>query len=342
MAISTRMILGFAVILVLWASAFGQRCRPLTSGSLSTNCGEGFCNLRLCIRDPVSNVVPRRQGRNMLFRPKMEGWIPHVCRQTRGGAYKFLQNPMAGEAQVRLAFSTPSPSPYVKISSYRVSDWSGSYPSNYFGFYPGTFGLDIPGIGRVNDDRDQYLRAHALCVRLPIVSFTVRGKKKRRNKDPRHCVEFSAVTSRLEIQLIWDTADDLDLRVTEPDGVVVDKTNRSGTGSTFREVHAGDCTAARWASRETYRHQLHHAHLSQDGTYKVEIVRNFGTICSGNINWKIHVLLDGQVLGTPETGVISQPPNTNFIPLATFMYHITFPPLGFEYKDPRKEACSSS
>lgn len=324
-----------------------KRCKNLTAGSLFKNCGEGFCKLKLCKLEQDSSVKASKIGRTILLGLPREAVSPWVCREvSRGGrgtgVFRMLINPIAGEAQVRRAFTNPSPLRFVPISQFREAGWAGSFNKDYLKFLPSHFGPRYRGVARSNGKRDQLLRANGLCARIPIVSYQIEKNGKLRTRrlrnDPTQCVEVAIVSSRLSIELLWDSADDLDLRVTEPDGTVVNRIRRSGNGSLLRDMYRGDCSAKRWLSKEIYENRLDRSRDTLSGTYKVEIVRNDGSVCRGPFRWRLVVLLDGKLIAPPVERVQRGQIDPFFNPFVSFEYDIDIPPLGFVYRDPRLAA----
>ena len=153
--------------------------------------------------------------------------------------YYFVRKMMkTGEAKVRLAGSKD----FVHISRLPLKGYpKGTFPNTFFQETPTnemstTF---LSGIGYDGDvPRDAITALDGACVSMPIGKW--QESEGEIIKGDRSCVSFTTYVAKVEIRLFWESNDDLDLIVTEPDGKVVD-TEGKGVGLHIEDQGFAQC-----------------------------------------------------------------------------------------------------
>lgn len=104
-------------------------------------------------------------------------------------------------------------------------------------------------------------------------------------------MSFRSVAPFLQVQAIWDSADDFDLEVEEPDGTIVDMfLPRSETGRLNADNNRDRCNSRLTFGRENIVYDLN-PNL-QNGRYFVRFYHYHS--CAGqDTNWTLRVLKNG-------------------------------------------------
>ena len=214
-----------------------------------------FCRFRFCFR-LGNSVFPLRENPVQVLRPagRPQGTFP--CRVRSNGRITELRNVIGGDSTVSVANSGSS---FVPISEFEGA--SPPFQPTYFSF---AF-FDIT-------ERESLVRRQArgnqrellenLCVRIPIRSHDLlrRNGSVRRTitlSRARDCIGFRTRVAELDIELIWNTANDLNLRVIEPDGFQINRDNpTSPSGGTLFGTDQGASGCIRSFSQDRARYRL--------------------------------------------------------------------------------------
>ena len=233
-----------------------------------------------------------RESPGMTLRPagRLQGGFP--CQMRRNGRITELRNVVGGEASVSVANSGRR---FVPISEFE--DAQPSFQSSYFAF--GFFEIT---------ERESLLRRQArgnqrelldnLCVRLPIRSHDLlrrNGSIRRtvRLSGARDCVGLRTRIAQLDIELLWDTSNDLNLRVIEPDGFQINRDNRvSPSGGVLSATDLGASGCIRLFAHDRVRY-LARATV-QSGGYIV-LIDNL-TECSPVTVYTLRVTYQGRTM----------------------------------------------
>lgn len=268
-------------------------------------CGE-FCNFRWCSANDVRTVS--QPGRSLLLRDGGIASNPFVCRRVveRKGednineAVRVLKT---GEAEVHPAKDrSQMPPPFVRISKYRPPGLKPRFPKDYFSLQrinfppiPGEKGFARKGsVGNQEDFVDD------LCVLIPIKSYTVMTEQQEEVKNVRtreraDCLSVRTIAPLLLVELTWNSGDDLDLSIREPNGNVIDfrKRKSSTGGRLIGDQNPGRCREQAPNGREQIRWLR--SDSPESGDYKITI-RHFENCGFGASTWSLAVALRGQNL----------------------------------------------
>lgn len=262
---------------VVWLAAFASSLWQVSAQSQPpSSCGADFdraCRFSLCSRGGKKAAVTR----SIPLRPPFAvANGPLICLQGSNDGVGFIKE--SGEPIV----VRPN-------GSFNLSEWTPTrgnvalkpaFARNFF------FTSKVPlfgksGLSRKGYKGNQQLFMNNKCIKLPIVSYRVvnsNGKQKGTvltGKSERDCVGFKTLTTRILVELEWTNNDDLDLRVTEPDGTVLSRFNPdTETGVFFNDDVPSGCFGSKKAGKEVV------AYLSrvfgkvnnvQKGRYRVEV-----------------------------------------------------------------------
>ena len=213
-----------------------------------------FCRFRWCFR-LGSSVFPAPDNLRLGLRPpgRPQGVFP--CMVRRNGRITELRNVVGGEASVSVSNSG---TPFVPISEF--ADATPRFQATYFSFafFEKT---ERESLVRRQARGNQRELLRNLCGRLPIRSHDIlrRNGSTRRTvmlSRARDCVGFRTRIDDLDIELFWDTSNDLNLRVIEPDGFQINRDNRvspSGGALMLTDQGADGCTRFLAQDRVRYR-----------------------------------------------------------------------------------------
>lgn len=154
--------------------------------------------------------------------------------------YYFVRQMMkTGEAKVRLVGSDK----FVHISRLPVEGYpKGTFPTTFFqekhtNEMSRTF---LSGIGYDGDvPREAIAALDGACVSMPIGKWE--DSDGNVNTRDRSCVSFTTYVAKVEVRLSWESNDDMDLVVSEPDGAVVD-TEGKGVGLHIEDQGFAQCS----------------------------------------------------------------------------------------------------
>lgn len=271
----------------------------MSLASAQSRCGE-VCTFYFCKADGKRTVFDQ-VGPRLLLRDPNVATNPFVCRKIGGGINQGVKVVKTGEAMVHAAVDrTKSPPPFVKISQYSPPGLSPKYPKKYFtlksiGFPP------IPGekgISRSSSSGNQNKFADDLCVKIPIKKYNLLKNdgsidRQVKSKAPEDCVSFRSVVPRILVELTWDSSDDFDVSVTEPNGNKISflKTT-SPTGGKLNLDQNVDRCGQDPDGREQIRWLLDSNPLS--GMYEVEVKHN-RKCNNAATRWTLAVIIDGKL-----------------------------------------------
>lgn len=188
---------------------------------------------------------------------------------------------------------------FIPISFYRPDGLRPKYPSNYFGLSEITF-PPLPGkysISHVPSSGNQFANANDICVQIPILRYELfkrNGSLKVVNSnDPNDCISYRVRAPKLLIELAWDSSDDLDLVVTEPQpsGFVISGDNqRAPSGGRLQgDFPEFSCTELN-ATREQVRYLQDHT--VTPGQYTVSGF-HFENCRKRRTSWSLAVIHNG-------------------------------------------------
>lgn len=132
---------------------------------------------------------------------------------------------------------------------------------------------------------------HKSCIILPINSWFEDGARRTGNE----CLSFRAIVSILTVTLTWDSNDDLDLFVVEPNGQEVFFQNQSEKGRLLKDANRRSCRrSTRMRGRETvvYRKGI----MEDRGLYRVFVDHTTSCGVKAQTKWTLRVTLRGVVL----------------------------------------------
>lgn len=133
-------------------------------------------------------------------------------------------------------------------------------------------------------------RLHGACVIVPIRSWHSDTSSRPPSTTP--CVSFRVSVTDIRIDLEWDSRDDLDLFVTQPDGKQVFFQPTSTEGRLLRDDNRRACGRNSPGGLETI---VYEGALQLSGAYSVfaEHTRNCG---KGSTTWRLRVAVQGRVV----------------------------------------------
>lgn len=266
-----------------------QHLPSLSERQRNPACGD-FCRFRLCNFNgssigsftlPVASYVIL----NDFLRPT----LPYVCLPS----VRIGQIPRTGEARV---FDRRS---YVPISSFSPRGLSKPFGRNAILLHQIKF-TPWSGVSRPNLNVDQWPFLNRRCMILPIRTYqvldpsTLRPKRTVRTAGSRNdCVAFRTLAPYLQIQATWDSGDDFDLEVTEPDGDTVDFFEpRSEAGRLNGDNSSKNCNSTLTFGRENILYDT--TRPIQRGLYTVRLT-HLVKCGPGRTSWTLRVMMNGQL-----------------------------------------------
>eukprot|EP00177_Eucheuma_denticulatum_P007784 GFKZ01014160.1.p1 GENE.GFKZ01014160.1~~GFKZ01014160.1.p1 ORF type:complete len:325 (-),score=34.12 GFKZ01014160.1:139-1113(-) len=253
-------------------------------------CGH-FCRFRMCQLNPIANqFFAKPVAPFVLFGNPQLPDSPTIC------SLEFERNmdivEEAGEAFV-FDFDTEK---FIPISKWRPEGLSHPFHPRIIGPYK-VRSFTKSGIAlseRLTGNQWSFL--HDRCMILPIRHYKVASSGGLRRisteNDPTACAAFKITAPELRFHLFWDTGDDLDLVVEEPDGDVIDfRRPTSESGKLNLDENRGLCNSHLRGGRENVLYLPGNGR--QDGKYVVEGF--LVTKCtSQRTNWRLNVLFRGE------------------------------------------------
>lgn len=257
-------------------------------------CGEQ-CKFRFCKFKPGFELAP--VGRTLLLRDPGIASIPFVCHPdfTLGNILNTAESlvcfPGTTRPPVRISrYLTPCIRPNVSREYFQIKE------INNFPPLPGKYGMS-----RLKTKTKQENCINDLCIKIPITKYQIigtgRGNPTRivETNNPDDCVSFTTNRALLLIELSWNTGDDMDLKVIEPNGDIISfrRTSSSSGGKLIRDSNVGTC-----GNRELGREQIRWTCNSRPkkGFYKVQ-VRQWNR-CRGDdriTKWSLSIIVGSKL-----------------------------------------------
>lgn len=262
-------------------------------------CGE-ICRFRLC---SPNEAEPDPKGR--LIRLLQTGAIPNrplICLTSLKDKVGFVKT---GEPLVELPDLTTVP-----INTYKPPGLKKKFAKNFFlAKNEPEIILRRSGIAKRPLKANQWDFLDLLCIRLPVINYElVKGKKHPRKPrkiittagNPEDCVSFRTTTTRILVELLWNSDDDLELELTEPDAAPLNRANPKspGKGILYPESVPA-CSGLRKTGQETAVYRARRdgkkGIFMKRGTYQYKVI-HFKNCGNGPSQWILRVSINGQKL----------------------------------------------
>lgn len=252
-------------------------------------CGEK-CKFRLC--EPIGPVLPK--GSRILVRPPPELSFGSVCRQGRN--IGFVRS--TGEAILEFRSGNDT-----RISQWRPKGLTPRFSKTFFKLGRDKT-LKKSGILSAKPRGRQQKFLDNLCVKLPIRSYEIVEPRSGRVKqvvktkgEDTDCLSFRTRAAKILVELTWDSNDDFDLYVIEPDGKQLSRFNpQTSTGKLNGDFTADGCTRLSKMGRESARY-LEVNNMVRNGKYAVE-ARHFRNCGTGPTKWMLRISINGKLIKT--------------------------------------------
>ncbi|CDF32258.1 unnamed protein product [Chondrus crispus] len=262
-------------------------CTVATVNARPRPCGS-FCKFRLCNFDGDRTTLPKASF-TILGAPST-AQLPFICRpgQKVGEVLK------TGEAQV---FDSGR---YVPISEWSPRGLRRNFISTYIRPFK-VPALPHSGLGRLSSSVNQHSFLHDQCMIIPvnryeIINYATGRPTRILNASGRtECVAFRTTAPTIEVKLTWDSQDDFDLEVEEPDGDVLSFRNtRTEYGKLNGDNNAGRCDSDSdlFFGRENVVY-FPNPNI-ETGRYKVRVI-HYNKCSRRPTNWKLMVVINGAV-----------------------------------------------
>lgn len=248
------------------------------------------CNFDLCLANEFGTTT--RKGRRILLRSPGLALGQYVCRGNDNfGLIK------TGEAKVTFSKLMD----FTPISKYRPAGLNTPFPKNYFRLTKIRNNGNL-GVSRARSQGNQEDFLNDLCVKMPINEYTLErpsGAKIRtlKTSDPMDCFTFRAAVPKVLVELSWDSPDDFDLNVMEPNGFTINRFNMQSSTGRLNEDFGADnypeCNGR--IGKESIRY-IRGVDI-QRGVYRVA-VRHFRNCGKGTTNFIVRVTIDGKLMNT--------------------------------------------
>lgn len=251
-------------------------------------CGQ-FCKFRLCNFNGERFTIPKAAF--VILGAPLTSQLPYICRpgDTVGEVLR------AGEAQVRQG------SRFVPISRWNPSGLSRNYPALFFRPVKVPF-LPHSGIAPVRSSPNQWSFLHDKCWIMPVrryerINLDSGRVLRRLNSNARSdCVAFRTTAPAIQVELVWDTPDDFDLEVREPDGDRLNFNNkRSEFGKLNGDNNVGFCDTKLLFGKENV---LYFPNPNIEKGRYVVTVRHFTKCATRPTNWTLRIVVNGKVITT--------------------------------------------
>lgn len=263
-------------------------------------CGD-FCVFRFCKADgsrPAKSFF-MENAPQFLLRDADVASDPFICGIIFKGKMKRVKVKESGQAKIRIGSSATR---YIAISNYMQKDVKPRFAPNYF-YLRSVTRPPIPGekgVARRISFGNQEDFIDDVCVILPITAFDIvrfrSGEKKRsvpfiRKRD---CIAFRTIVPSILVELTWQSSDDLNLRVVEPNGNVISNMNPNSTtgGSLILDQYVNGCGKDPDGKEEINWRRGATSPLS--GAYTVE-VRHFKNCRLGSTRSTLAVVINGKL-----------------------------------------------
>lgn len=257
------------------------------------------CRFRFCNLDIPTRLTNASEPRIFLRDPKFAS-PPFLCifeKKKIKPVISYIEGPALVQPFVRKGAPVPEK---IRIDKYRPAGLQFVFQKRFLGLrqikfplLPSRFGLAIrEPFGNQLDFLD------FTCVTLPITEFAIvnrdgsltqgngRGNKK-------SCVRFVTVVARILIELTWDSSDDFDVAVTEPDGTVINKDSTKSPRAGLIRNNGVDMCGKVIANREQIQWNVRKVVLPLSGKYLVR-VRHTKNCGLGKTKWSLSVVINGE------------------------------------------------
>lgn len=162
------------------------------------------------------------QSNPFLLRAHEKRWLPYICRKPTTYPLR-LHSIKTGEARVRASKSTKRA---VRISRYQPHGLTKRFGKRYFHLQKFRLGEWVVVREKSAGNQEKYVGG--LCVTMPVRGYRYLnragkargGWRKGRKGD---CVSFRTMNAKMLVELRWNSTDDMDLSVEEPDGRVASR-----------------------------------------------------------------------------------------------------------------------
>lgn len=190
--------------------------------------------------------------------------------------------------------------PLVPISQFSPRGLRVPFRKNFFQLYRIPFLGGEQGVGRTKTIGDQRKFTDDLCVVLPIKKWDVlradgTAEKTVTGSSKGACVAFKTRQPVIFVELTWDTSDDLDISVQEPDKDFVNAFSpKSEAGRLSNDDTAMVCGASR-IGRESILYPWEKRNFVKNGKYIVTIT-HFTNCGNGPSKWRLRITVDDKVV----------------------------------------------
>ncbi|CDF34443.1 unnamed protein product [Chondrus crispus] len=264
----------------------------------SAQCGK-TCRFRFC---RLSDMSLRGKGARTFLRAPFTSLSGVIC--LPGSNVTDLRSGQAMVAQGK----DPN---MVPISQFSPAGLDTSFPKRFFRLFPLQFVPEEQGMGRLRTRGNQQEFLDDLCVVLPITSYGEFEKDESITRvsggGRKDCVSFRTRNPMVLIELSWDSADDFDLEVTEPNGTVVSRdAPDAGVGELNNDNNVGACNIMIPAGKEAVLYRQEDELMSGDYTATIKHFNNCG---DGRTRYRLRVIVDGEVV-VFRTGLSNAPKDT--------------------------------
>ncbi|CDF35157.1 Gal-2,6-Sulfurylases II [Chondrus crispus] len=245
--------------------------------TVNAQCGRK-CRFRIC---PLNGSDPpdvRPKGARIRLRGPDTSRTGYICRS-------FPNNRTLGTVE-RTGTATVSKDGITsRIDQYRPPPpptLSPMFPKNYFRLYNILYGGGLQGIGRRASSGNQEDFLDDLCVTLPIRRYNIENTdgsvfRTISTNNERDCVSFRTINQAILVEVAWDSADDFDLSVQDPDG---------GGGRLIKDNNIGRCQGGPPQGKEAVVFDT-----AKPGTYEITL-RHFNN-CGGRTRFTVNAIVNG-------------------------------------------------
>lgn len=280
------------ILLLSTANANGNFCGTFTSQ----------CRFKLC---SVGTGLPGTIARRLQLQAANVTAPPIICRRRMTDTLGYITE--MGEPM-----TIDEEGNQVQLKDWRPEGLDTPFESNFF--YPSKFeSLRKSSVARKAFLGNQIEYIDKICVQIPITSFQRRDGHyegndtkviETRGRQSRDCVSFIPQVAELLVEMEWDSVDDFDLKLLEPDGTIVNKNNlESPSGGKFRvDGSAEKCFSRRARKVSTGKERILYRQVSPPpGTYTLKGYHYYN--CGfGSTRWRLRVTYNMKLI-LNETGM---------------------------------------
>eukprot|EP00177_Eucheuma_denticulatum_P001356 GFKZ01002468.1.p1 GENE.GFKZ01002468.1~~GFKZ01002468.1.p1 ORF type:complete len:352 (+),score=18.79 GFKZ01002468.1:71-1057(+) len=252
-------------------------------------CGRS-CRFRLCNFNGATRVLPPASF--VILNDINQAALPYVC---------LADQQAIGQVQSATPARIVSNGRLIPLPRFNPSGLNAAFAGNLFRTSTIPF-MPFSGISRRPTTGNQWQFLHDQCLTLPIRRYRLLngpdftpGRRVNAGRSARNCVAFRTTAATIQVQLTWDSNDDFDVRVTEPDGDTVAFFNtRTEAGRLVGDNNVGFCDSRLIAGRENVLYFP--GGPIETGRYSVQ-VRHFNVCNPGTTtNWRLVVVINGETV----------------------------------------------